>query len=158
MLQHNQELQSSDGCVIDLSCLTDRQKQIFECYQRLKMPSKVAEELQLSRDYTKKSLASIRAKIKIQPFKQVQSLPKKRTTSKKNVLLDLIEKQQYKCALTGIELTPDIAEIDHITPTSQGGTNDVDNLQWLHREVNRMKGSLDQARFVELCKLVAANS
>ena len=31
-------------------------------------------------------------------------------------------------------------EIDHIVPVAKGGTDDIDNLQPLHRENNRQKG------------------
>lgn len=38
--------------------------------------------------------------------------------------------------------------IDHIVPRSQGGTDDLDNLQVVHQECNSMKGrkSLDEAQ------------
>lgn len=34
----------------------------------------------------------------------------------------------------------------------------IDNLQWLHRDINWMKGVFDTERFIELCKMVALNN
>ena len=71
-------------------------------------------------------------------------------------LKHLIEMQGYKCALTGVKLTPKTAELDHKTPLSEGGTNDLDNLQWVERSVNRAKGTLTNEEFIEVCKRVSS--
>ncbi len=65
--------------------------------------------------------------------------------------------QNYKCALTGRELTPDKAALDHCVPVSRGGSlTDADNLQVLHVEVNAAKGALTNAEFIALCREVVA--
>lgn len=53
------------------------------------------------------------------------------------------------CALCGgpIDLDlawpdPDSLEVDHITPTSHGGTDDYEQLQPSHRRCNRARGNL----------------
>lgn len=71
-------------------------------------------------------------------------------------LLDLIEHQDYKCALSGLELTPDTASVDHVVPVGRGGSHAKENLQVLHREINRMKGMLTNEEFVGYCRMVAA--
>jgi hypothetical protein len=70
-------------------------------------------------------------------------------------LRTILEMQDYKCALSGKRLTPEIAVLDHKIPLSRGGTNDASNLQWLDKEVNRAKGSMDCDEFVAMCKAVA---
>ena len=56
----------------------------------------------------------------------------------------LLKKQKGKCNLCGQYFTPeDIAEIDHIIPTSKGGKNDYKNLQLLHRHCHDIKTSTD---------------
>jgi 5-methylcytosine-specific restriction endonuclease McrA len=66
---------------------------------------------------------------------------------------DLLEKQSYKCALTGRTLTPGTnASIDHIIPTSKGGTDDVTNLQWMDLDVNFAKSDLSVDAFIQLAK------
>ena len=67
----------------------------------------------------------------------------------------LLQKQCHLCDLSGLPLGPKEASIDHVIPVSDGGTSGIGNLQWLHPEVNRMKGTLSLSRFVELCSLVA---
>lgn len=71
-------------------------------------------------------------------------------------LKKLLEMQGYKCALTGVRLEPKTAELDHKVPLSRGGTNDLGNLQWLSREVNRAKGAMDNDEFIAMCKRVAS--
>jgi hypothetical protein len=68
----------------------------------------------------------------------------------------LIEKQEYRCALSGVVLTPDEAELDHTVPFEQGGRHTKANVQWVHKEVNRMKSQMRQVEFVEWCRKVAA--
>jgi hypothetical protein len=69
---------------------------------------------------------------------------------------DLFLAQGRKCALTGLDL--------HFT--HRGGTASLDridsaegyvagNVQWVHKDVNRMKNAFSQQRFVEVCGLVA---
>ena len=62
-------------------------------------------------------------------------------------LRGLLKKQDYTCAISGVKITPETASLDHIVPHSHGGTDEVDNAQWLHTEVNRMKGSLTDEEF-----------
>ena len=69
--------------------------------------------------------------------------------------MKLIEKQKYRCALSGVELTPETAVLDHVVPITEGGGDDIDNLQWVHEEVNRMKGTMDNDQFIKTVKRIA---
>lgn len=77
-------------------------------------------------------------------------------------LWDLYEKQDRRCALTGREilLKPAIhknnvdwrvvtASLDRIDPTKGYTTN---NVQWVHKEINRLKNNYPQEKFVSMCK------
>ena len=70
-------------------------------------------------------------------------------------LKKLLEMQGYRCALSGVRLEPRNAEVDHKTPLSRGGTNDLGNLQWIDRNVNRAKGAMDNEEFIAMCKQIA---
>ena len=70
-------------------------------------------------------------------------------------LIELIKAQGYRCAMTGVTLTPDVAELDHINPVSKGGTHSIDNLQVVHAAVNRMRGAMDLSEFIGWCEKVA---
>jgi hypothetical protein len=72
----------------------------------------------------------------------------------------VFDSQNGRCALTGIPidagasgcpLTEITASLDRID-NSVGYV--VDNIQWVHKDVNMMRGSLSINRFVELCHLV----
>lgn len=65
-----------------------------------------------------------------------------------------IREQNYRCALSGVLITPKTAHLDHIVPLSEGGDNSIANLQWLHEDVNTAKGTMTQQQFVEMCRLV----
>lgn len=70
-------------------------------------------------------------------------------------LLSMFNEQGGKCAYSDLELVlGKNAELDHIVAKSKGGCNNVENVQWVHQKVNRMKGDLSEAEFKELCKLV----
>jgi Retron-type reverse transcriptase len=61
-----------------------------------------------------------------------------------NKVASLLKKQKGKCTFCGQYFTPeDIAEIDHIIPTSLCGKNDYKNLQLLHRHCHDTKTSTD---------------
>lgn len=70
-------------------------------------------------------------------------------------VLRLLEFQQYRCALTGRELTPETAALDHIVPLRYDGQHAIENTQVLHKDVNRAKGSLTNLEFIHLCREVA---
>jgi len=73
-------------------------------------------------------------------------------------VLRLLEHQQYRCALTGRNLTPETAALDHIVPIRVGGDHLIENTQALHKDVNRAKGSLTSDEFIGLCREVTQQS
>lgn len=58
------------------------------------------------------------------------------------------------CGLTGQVLNPVTATIDHIVPTSRGGTHELDNLRWATPAANHAKGNLLDHEFLALCHAV----
>lgn len=75
----------------------------------------------------------------------------------------LFQKQNGKCALSGVAINFPVrfkdckegtASLDRIDSTKG---YELHNVQWVHRDVNFMKGKLLQERFLELCKAIAAN-
>ena len=70
----------------------------------------------------------------------------------------LFQKQDGKCALSGLPLSlalhaKDVAtaSLDRIDNT-QGYT--LDNVQWVHKDINKAKLDFTQNRFIEICRLV----
>lgn len=67
----------------------------------------------------------------------------------------LWEKQGGRCAYTGELLIPGVnASLDHKIPSTRGGTNDLENLQWVTYQVNRMKTDMLEEEFFRLCRMV----
>ena len=50
-----------------------------------------------------------------------------------------------KCYLCGESLTWETAEIDHVIPLSKGGTSEIGNLKWVHRDCNSIKKDMTLA-------------
>lgn len=72
-------------------------------------------------------------------------------------LLRLLTKQSYKCALTGRDVTPETASLDHMVPLSRGGANTLENSQIVHVEVNAAKATMTCDEFVAMCREVVAH-
>lgn len=70
---------------------------------------------------------------------------------------NLFEKQDKKCALSGVNIyfgnatTKNTASLDRID-SSKG--YDLDNIQWVHKHVNFMKRDFEQNYFIDLCKKI----
>jgi len=80
---------------------------------------------------------------------------------------ELFLKQNKKCALSGLDITlstdfknfqPDYSKIsaslDRIDSTKG---YEVGNLQWVHKDINKMKQYFNQNYFIKMCKLIAIN-
>jgi hypothetical protein len=73
-------------------------------------------------------------------------------------LADLVDSQKSLCALTGVNLKFK-GDFDQITASLDRIDNSkgyiTGNVQWVHKEVNMMRGGLSIERFKEICSLVA---
>lgn len=59
------------------------------------------------------------------------------------------------CRLSGLPIDKRSGSIDRID-SSKGYIEG--NIQWVHKDVNKMKNNLPQDRFVELCKLIGEHN
>jgi hypothetical protein len=74
-----------------------------------------------------------------------------RTTRLWSDLRQKWNEQRGECALSGVAITIGVdAELDHIVPTSRGGSKDIGNTQWVLSIVNRMKDNLTEDEFFGL--------
>jgi hypothetical protein len=70
---------------------------------------------------------------------------------------ELFEAQNRRCSLTGLPLyfggrNGTTASLDRID-SSLGYL--ISNVQWIHKDVNRMKNHFDQDYFIDICKRIA---
>lgn len=91
----------------------------------------------------------------------------KHSSSRRNLQLKIskqyaysvLEKQGFKCSLTGVPITIHIkndsntASLDRID-SSEGYIQG--NIQWVHKRINKMKMEYSQSDFIEWCKKVAS--
>jgi hypothetical protein len=74
----------------------------------------------------------------------------------------LLEKQNFKCALTGRNLIMDIENTYDLKGTNSLNTASLDridsnkgyiegNVQWVHKNINRIKMDFEQQEFIDLC-------
>ncbi len=83
-------------------------------------------------------------------------------------LWDLLVDQQFKCALTGlpIKLSTTIKKFNANYSQFTASPDRIDstkgyiegNVQWVHRDVNRMKNKFSQEYFISICKLIGGYS
>lgn len=87
----------------------------------------------------------------------------KRSNLNPNTLLAKLKANNYKCAITKIDLVvepgrDDSLSLDQINPGFNGGTYTDDNTQIVALAVNRMKSTLPLEVFIKYSKLVASNN
>jgi 5-methylcytosine-specific restriction endonuclease McrA len=70
----------------------------------------------------------------------------------------LVELQGFRCAMTGLKLTPEDANLDHIVPIAAGGKHVMGNVQVVHKVINQMKSTLPKEEFIEWCRRVVAHA
>lgn len=72
----------------------------------------------------------------------------------------LFEKQNGKCALSGLSLRFNLSGENRNTRTASLDRIDSSkgyiegNVQWVHRQINKMKMDLDESEFIDFCKAV----
>ena len=89
---------------------------------------------------------------------------RKRDKLSRDDLLKILETQNYKCALSGIDLTCSLsighkfwtnASVDRIIP---GGPYTKDNIQLVCRAVNSWRADTPLEDFIEVCRKIAENN
>ena len=69
----------------------------------------------------------------------------------------VLENQGFKCVLTGVSIDA-AGKLDQMTASLDRIDNSMGyvagNIQWVHKDVNMMRGSLTIDRFMEVCRLV----
>ena len=80
-----------------------------------------------------------------------------RATVTAKQIMSLIERQGFRCAMSGRTLTPETASLDHIVPLSRRGSHDLSNLWVVDHQVNSAKGTLTVEEFVGMCREVVVH-
>lgn len=73
-------------------------------------------------------------------------------------LINIYERQNRRCVYTGIGLIPnDNMSLDHIISRYDAPelASDINNLQWVHKDINQMKTKFSHNAFIILCKHIA---
>ena len=68
-----------------------------------------------------------------------------------------LEQQEFKCALSGIPLEWSRTSGMSIDRIDSNKEYDWDNIQIVHKDVNRMKNAFDQDYFIEVCRKIVYN-
>lgn len=86
---------------------------------------------------------------------------RKREALSRDILLRVLQKQNYRCALSGIELTCQLskgektftnASVDRINP---GGPYEESNIQLVCRGLNSWRSDTPLDQFIDMCRRVA---
>ena len=72
---------------------------------------------------------------------------------------DLYEKQEGKCAFSGIEIGFGRINLKEITASLDRINSELGylkgNVQWVHKDINYMKQTMKDDYFIDLCKKIA---
>lgn len=82
----------------------------------------------------------------------------KHSTITTTSLRALLERQGYRCALTGEAMTPEDCSLDHKIPLSRGGPHSIDNVQFITNSVNKLKAEMTDAEFIAVCEAVVRHA
>lgn len=77
---------------------------------------------------------------------------------KATALRQVLERQGYRCALSGLELTPQNCSADHVLPLKRGGSHAIENIQLVREEVNAAKGTMTNGEFITMCRQVSEHN
>lgn len=66
-------------------------------------------------------------------------------------VMAMVERQNFRCAISGRELTPETASLDHISPLARGGKHEMGNVWVVDHQINTAKGTLSVEEFIALC-------
>ena len=69
----------------------------------------------------------------------------------------ILERQEYRCSLTGETLNPEGCSLDHKTPLSRGGRHVNENVQFITNDANRLKGEMTNEEFIAMCQSVVTH-
>lgn len=67
-------------------------------------------------------------------------------------VMTLVERQDFRCAISGRELTPQTASLDHITPLARGGEHGITNVWVVDQQINSAKGTMTLDEFLAMCR------
>jgi len=70
-------------------------------------------------------------------------------------LNERLKQNGFTCSLSGVELNKETWSLDRID--SQKGYT-LDNIQYVHKDINRMKNKYSENYFIEMCKKVSENN
>lgn len=72
-----------------------------------------------------------------------------------NALYDKYDEQQHRCKLSGRYIDENTMSLDHVVPRARLGEETLENLQWVHEQINSAKGTMSQQDFIAMCCEVA---
>lgn len=137
-------------------CICGRIERLVDCYSLASGTStqceKCGNSMKLDRNPAWKGHGTITGKYIGRTERRAKLIGLKYDLSPEFLLI-LLEKQNYKCALSGLDIhfNDDTASLDRID-SSQGYLED--NTQWVHKDINRMKNLYNQDYFIFMCKRV----
>jgi len=62
--------------------------------------------------------------------------------------------QEKKCAITGLPIYFRPVKVASLDRINNSGDYTIDNIQWVHRDINKMRNSYSMEYFVKMCKAV----
>lgn len=87
-------------------------------------------------------------------FSRTKDKAIKDSTPSVQELYEWLSLGNFSCYYSGEELTLDTLTVDHKTPITRGGTNEMSNLCFCSSHMNTSKGTMTEEEFVSLLQLI----
>lgn len=104
--------------------------------------------------------------VPIQLWKQIEKNARKRDIKfeiTREEAYEQFEKQNGRCVLSGMELSFPTCASEWLQATASLDRRDntrgyeKNNIQWLHKDINKMKNTYEEKYFIDLCRKVTEN-
>ena len=149
-----EEKVANDVEKLEAQKLTAKQRRLLTEYRSLRSLKKLARKINRRGDTTRRMMREIAETLGKSDVRELIGVVVVASGISCSDLLEVLKRQHYRCAISGVLLTPECASLDHKVPIAKGGATELENVWWVHQSINSAKGTMSLDEFVLMCRRV----